>query len=508
MPRDLAAPTTNFSGNVESKASVAGGHEAFRSIDTTSIMMTTLVNSDGHAALDSDSPARIPAWKRLGLKLRFANEYTDQPPDLRNDNLAEGKRPRDRDTWNSKEATGTEHRLRKRPRLEPPSAHSNARNDQALPPSLRRDSNAIKKTVSFTSDTKIVDGESAKSLIADWEAQYDQPSLSSNLPQNPEPAKKKASKSKNSESRFTTKKPHAALEYLTYFLQSRKSWKFSKNKEGWILKHVFSVDHVPSKYDTSLMQYLQGLKSAAARSRIRQEAEEIIRKDREETLEYTVSSSSKDDTAEVDKISSEMEDPDLRRAYYEDSVRKYKRKLEQQLDEVAVEEVRWVSPERLAKRRRAEITLWAMGVTPSSKETTQSSAAKAAPRSTSRYGNSVQGKGHPKESHQKKRKNRTTIIELLSSSGEDESSDSSSESESDIEGDDVESNSRSSSKTTATRTNTPTVTQSHKPPGLSEDTESTTSSSSSGSSSDDSASDTEDAAISPVRPKSIISISS
>lgn len=473
-------------------------------------MTAALMDSDERSASNAEPPARVPAWKKLGLKLKFASEHTDQPTQLENK-----KRPRDESSLNLLEATGSEHGLRKRPRPDPPrprSTKSNATNVKLLPPSLRRDSNGVKKTVSFTTDTKAEDGDSSKTLIADWEAQYDQPSSSSSLLKDPEPSKKKAPKSKKSKLRPTTKKTPTALEYLTEFCESRRTWKFRKNKEVWILKHLFSIDEIPSGYDISLSQYLQGLKSASTRSRIEEEAEEIIEKDREQQLDYTISIDSDGGGGKVDELPADMEDPARRRAYYEDSVRRYKRRLERHLDEAAEEELNWVSPERLAKRRRAEITLWAIGVAPSSKETAQSSEATISAPSASRNGSSTQETETPKTSLPKKRKNRTSVIDLSSSSSssEDESSDSSGDSDGDAKGDEEsDSQGRSTGSTTGTQSTTPT--QSQQEGSVNEDTgtSTTTSTSSSESSDDESALNTEGAAIVTRRcSKSIISISS
>ena len=480
-------------------------------------MTNALTDSNGTPASDAVPSQRVPAWKKLGLKLKFANEHTDQPTQIDNNASANWKRPRDEDSSEVPETTGSKRVLRKRPRLDPPkprSTKSNDTNDKPLFPSLKRDSNGIRKTVSFTSDTKVEDGDSSKSLIANWEAQHDHSTLSSSQPENPKPSKKKVATSKKSKSRPITKKPHAALEYLTQFCESRTTWKFRKNSEGWILKHLFSIDQIPSSYDASLCQYLEGLKSDSTRSRLRREAENIIQKDREQQIEYIVSTGSEDNADEVNKVPAEMEDPERRRAYYEDSVRRYKRKVEQHLHEEAEEELKWVSPERLAKRRRAEIMLWATGVTPSSKETTQGSEATASSQRASQNHGSAREGGYPGSNVRKKRKNRTSVIELSSSSSssEDESGDSSSEPDSDDGGNDTgsQSRSRSTSTSTGTRTSTQTSasTRSQQDLGQDEDTGSNTSTSTSESSDDESGSDLQGAVSAQRRSKSIISISS
>ncbi len=474
-------------------------------------MNSALTVSNGTPASGAAPSQSVPAWKRLGLQLKFANEHTDQPTQIDNDMPTNRKHPRDRDSSKAPDTTGSTRVLRKRPRLDPPKPRptkSSGTHDKLPFPSLKRDSNGIRKTVSFTSDTKVEDGDSSKTLIANWEAQYDHSTSSPSQSEYPTPSKKKVSKSKTSKLRPPTKKPHAALEYLTQFCESRTTWKFRKNREVWIVKHLFSIDQVPSSYDASLYQYLQGVKSDTTRSRLQRKAEDIIQKDKEQSIENIDTTDGDNNANEVNKESTEMEDPERRRAYYEDSVRRYKRKLEQHLDEEAEEELTWVSPERLAKRRRAEIVLWATGVTPSSKETTQSSEATASSQTASENRRSAQEDEHPPGNLQKKRKNRTSIVELSSSSSssEDGGSDSSGESDSDDKRNGT--GSQSESKSASTDTGTGVSTQMSDSKRSQEDIGSNTSTSTSDSSDDESGSDLKGAVSTQRRSKSIISISS
>jgi WKF domain len=485
------------------------------------IMTVALVDGDEHSASSAAPPTRVPAWKKLGLKLKFANDKSDQPTQPENHPSSNRKRLRDVDTSKVSPTTEFEYGLRKRPRSDPPKPRpikAKSPNVEVLSPSLKRESKGVKKTVSFTTDTKVEDGDSSKTLIADWEAQYDQPTAPAKIRKDPEPSKTQVLKSEKSITCASTKKGHAALEYLTQFCESRKTWKFRKNREVWILKHLFSIDQIPAEYDISLCNYLQGIKSASTRSRIRQEAEEIIRQDRKEQLDYTVSLDIDSGGGKVDKVPADMENQEQRRAYYEDSVRRYKRRLEQHVEEAAEEELNWVSPERLAKRRRAEITLWAIDVTSSSTETRESSEATTSVRSSSCNGSSTQGAEMETRNPSKKRKNRTAIIDLSSSSSssEEESSDSGS-------GSDCESHSTSNTAgtrtTTGTRSSTSTRSQQRQCGSQDTGTSTTRSSSkirsSSRNSNEESVSDTKGGisaaattAVTCRRSKSIISISS
>jgi WKF domain len=464
------------------------------------VMMATVAASNDYAASTAIPIRRVPAWKKLGLKLKFADEHTDLPTQLDSSTSTNKKRRRDDDSRSLPAETETEHALKKRPPLglpKAPSKISNGTEVETGSPALKKDSNGVRKSVSFTSDTKLEDGDSSKSLIADWEAQYDQPSFPASSPTHSEPLERRSSRLQKSKSPLNTKKPHTALEYLTRFRQARETWKFSKNKEIWILNHLFSPDDIPFDYDISLGQYLAGLKSSAARLRIRQEAREIVQRDQEQKIEEPVLSSSGRGAARANAVPANMEDPERRR---------YKRKLERHLDDVAGEELNWVSPERLAKRRRAEIILWATGVTPPSVEATQSSDSITSRQSASRSASYAPENGIETNHPLKKRKNRTSVIELSSSSSEDEtSSGSDSEDEGGEEESDESSSISSSSKATATHTQRSASTQFGQEAGSDDDTES-----SSGLSErpDDYDANPDKTAISRGRPKSIISISS
>jgi WKF domain len=470
-------------------------------------MMAAVAASNDHPASTAIHIRRVPAWKKLGLKLKFADEHTDLPTQL-DSSTSNKKRRRDDDSRSLPAETETEHALKKRPRLGLPKAPSKISNGTEVKtgsPSLKKDGNGVRKSVSFTSDTKLEDGDSSKSLIADWEAQYDQPSFPAYSPNHSEPLERRSSRLQKSKSPLNTKKPHTALEYLTRFRQARETWKFSKNKEIWILNHLFSPGNIPFDYDISLGQYLAGLKSSAARLRIRQEAREIVQRDKEQQIEEPVLSSSDRGAARANAVPANMEDPERRRAYYEDSIRRYKRKLERHLDDVAGEELNWVNPERLAKRRRAEIILWATGVTPPSVEATQSSDSITSGQSASRSASYAAENGIETNHPQKKRKNRTSVIELSSTSSEDETSSGSGSEDEGGEEESDESRSSSSSKATAMYMQRSASRQFGQEAGSDDGTESNSGSSER---SDDYDANPNKTAINRGRLKSIISISS
>ncbi|KAJ6167823.1 hypothetical protein N7497_000666 [Penicillium chrysogenum] len=69
------------------------------------------------------------------------------------------------------------------------------------------------------------------------------------------------------------------LSYLSHYHRARATWKFQKNKETNLFKHLYSLEHVPSKYNTSLLAYMQGLKGDAAKVRMSNAARDVIKAD-------------------------------------------------------------------------------------------------------------------------------------------------------------------------------------------------------------------------------------
>lgn len=69
------------------------------------------------------------------------------------------------------------------------------------------------------------------------------------------------------------------LVYLKQYHTDRANWKFSKQKQNWILRSVFgtpgSVGGVPDEYKAALMSYLEGLQGGA-RERIVEEAQGVV----------------------------------------------------------------------------------------------------------------------------------------------------------------------------------------------------------------------------------------
>ncbi|KAL7581267.1 hypothetical protein ACA910_006038 [Epithemia clementina (nom. ined.)] len=87
----------------------------------------------------------------------------------------------------------------------------------------------------------------------------------------PEPTSDKKKKKKKPK---VVKDPGDVYGYLTNWKRHKDegedgtSWKFNKNTQSWLIRHMFEVDKVPKSTFSLLLEYLNGLKSPEARKRI------------------------------------------------------------------------------------------------------------------------------------------------------------------------------------------------------------------------------------------------
>lgn len=271
-------------------------------------------------------PMRIPAWKRLGLKLKSAQEDTSTAPPTSIDS----KRKR---------LDVKEKNLSKKPKTTP-EPHGRVAAAQVTPKITR------KKSVTFTPETKVEDGDSIKQLFNAWKAEQEyQDNLSAPVFQtpkyseveenidplldekerrvkrvktlkqgkheaneltaaanpakpkerkdkrkketsqsdvkqtenNPRPAKKPKSKKKGkpshakpSENPTPAEKPF--LAYLKQYTNSRSTWKFNKNHQSHLLRHIFDLETIPSSYAYYVYEYIKGLQGTGVRTRLRDAA--------------------------------------------------------------------------------------------------------------------------------------------------------------------------------------------------------------------------------------------
>ncbi|KAI4231614.1 MAG: hypothetical protein LQ349_005500 [Xanthoria aureola] len=280
----------------------------------------------------------VPAWKKLGLKLKNASEPAATTPvhgplSQKKRKLPDG----DQQNLHGAESKPTK-RVKKSTNTENHAAGSGTTAQVDRDPSSTTSKKpTLRKSVSFAAGAKTEDGESAKDLYNSWldsqkatdpsfdPSSYNQDALkaitpttvavaerdptnlttnssSSKDPQPPlTPKNKKKKKKKRNKSKSTTlpkstantngsittpaktlqPTTHPALTYLSTHQTSPKDWKFSKSRSSYLLRHLFSLPHIPASYTPALESYLSGLESRTAIQAIRQRALDIIKEDDE-----------------------------------------------------------------------------------------------------------------------------------------------------------------------------------------------------------------------------------
>lgn len=265
--------------------------------------------------------SRIPAWKRLGLKLKYANDEPEVLSTTQHVSSHNGERRAE-----LAEATDNSHALRpaKRQRLRGPERASHAdtlflehgqkgagsadafeQSHEKLPKKASHDSRG-KKSVSFANDTKIGDGDSRTTIDfpagspgstprkakqgKHEEARDGLNNGSKHPPKSPgdfseidskdgpspvaieglvkEKSKSEAAKTLKHQ-QPTKQKSSTALEYLDQHWSDRSLWKFNKNRDIWVLNHALDTNVIPSSHVLPLAGYVKGLPAqAASRARL------------------------------------------------------------------------------------------------------------------------------------------------------------------------------------------------------------------------------------------------
>lgn len=200
----------------------------------------------------------VPAWKRLGLKLKGANSdgspaapvsqptttTTSAPPAAR---LAHHQQ---RPNFNAAGQYGTPA-FNKRKQF--PSGSYPA-SDYKRPRWDDSDFTPSKKSVSFSQDTKKA------------------------APKKPKPAKKKRASKQQ-----PAPQPHdltPSLEYLRTWHKAREAWKFNKNHQTLLLKYMYKAEALPAADIDAFYLYINDIKGGS-RIRLIEEAKEVGKKDME-----------------------------------------------------------------------------------------------------------------------------------------------------------------------------------------------------------------------------------
>ncbi|KAJ8099668.1 hypothetical protein POJ06DRAFT_254176 [Lipomyces tetrasporus] len=144
-----------------------------------------------------------------------------------------------------------------------------------------KQSSLSKKRKRNNSDYKEIGrGDGATHLIT----KSDSGASSAQAPASIESSEKSVFKRQERRSKRKTKSPVPVPEeqltgvrtYLTSYATERSAWKFSKQKQNWLLRHFYDTQRIPAEWETELMVYLSGLPEGAARERVIEEAKKIV----------------------------------------------------------------------------------------------------------------------------------------------------------------------------------------------------------------------------------------
>lgn len=369
----------------------------------------------------------VPAWKKLGLKLKYAKE---EDPEQHTE--ARGRCEKDESVQGSEEpvkkAEGDKKEKKKKRRLEETEdkGDSAAADEES---SKRKKKQKKEKKVSFSAETKVEDGcgdegakgEKSEDAVPDGNSGDVQTEEKPGAEEKRQRMKEKKERKKKQEQLQPQAPPSnihetPILQYLHLYHENRSAWKFQKNRETQLFKHILAPERVPTEYNAALLSYLHGLKGEAARQRLSQSAEEVVKTEMEEQI-------AKENAEEAPKEGQSA--PDM--ADYYKAVEAFRKRLSQGSDDLnnieALEGQETVSGDlrkRLEKRLRAEVITFAINGKLSYVQR---------PKSSQKGKSGPQQIGGQAQAPAKKKKNRTAVIDISSSSESD--SDSSSDSDSD-----------------------------------------------------------------------------
>ncbi|POR37625.1 Uncharacterized protein TPAR_02175 [Tolypocladium paradoxum] len=204
-------------------------------------------SSEGTAA------PRVPAWKRLGLKLKPPTAASEPAgggtPAVGQRSSTQQKSHSNKRKLEAPLATESSLEIKK-PRREPQAEDRNAQSKKKP------------KSISF-GDTPTKNGITPTAV-----------------PDTSRPAKQKT-KSKGPAKKQKPPVPtdvKPALEYLSLWKSSRDSWKFNKNHQSTLIRHAFDADGIPAADISTFYEYIRDLKGFV-RTRLQETAMEIRTKD-------------------------------------------------------------------------------------------------------------------------------------------------------------------------------------------------------------------------------------
>lgn len=328
----------------------------------------------GFVAPEAMKP-NIPAWKRLGLKLKSAQQESVPyaSPMVVAPVVPVAKKEKRKRVIKDQEAPLVKRvKVTKSAKLHEPTTDTTPNKSPITSGRERR------KSVTFTPETKTEDGDSIKQLYNGWVAKHptqapnfhDLRSRSTSKTSEPttgaqqidsaidkvlqeveaakKPKKEKRGKKVRSPKSQKVVKPTKQLDpaifYLKLFHEYKDTWKFNKIHQINLLKNAFDIEKLPSEYIELFYSYVAGLKGRA-RTQLRDTAIAVKVKAQEESAEAR--SEGMDNGTPEKELEGHVEENIAINAPDSASKIGYEERVLQPLSDLTIKQ-------RMAKRMRAE----------------------------------------------------------------------------------------------------------------------------------------------------------
>lgn len=305
---------------------------------------------------------RVPAWKRLGLKLKGAapeGSPASGPPEPRSTNVGANNSASAHQAGFNADVNGRNSRAltqgskRKQP---PYTSASGARLPSDETPNKRPrkdDSWSSPAAASQKPARSVTFAEGTKSASGDVSIDHGDDDLKSTKKNKKKKTKKSKSAKAGLHESFSLE---PALAYLRQWDTARDSWKFNKNHQTLLIKYLFDEGKIPAAEIAIFYKYIRDLKGGI-RSRLRDTAKEIREKDMEQGVAgFPEPTKAKEDKQkEYEEVLSQF----IRDQQRPNSTNGVNSNGKRTFDEVEFV-LRTISPEtkqRVIKRMRAEMVL-------------------------------------------------------------------------------------------------------------------------------------------------------
>ncbi|QPG97274.1 hypothetical protein C2857_006066 [Epichloe festucae Fl1] len=198
---------------------------------------------------------QVPAWKRLGLKLKQPGAAPDS---------AIGTPAVGHPSSSQHEAQSNKRKVDAPPATTPSSAFKRPRREIQGRQITENNSHPRKKKLVTFGDTPTRNGNTTGHKDSNTDNK------------SPKPKKSKGPAKKQTPVEPTDIKP--ALDYLRQWKSSRDSWKFNKNLQSLLIKRVFDADVIPTSDIDTFYEYIRDLKGFV-RTRLHETAMEVRTRD-------------------------------------------------------------------------------------------------------------------------------------------------------------------------------------------------------------------------------------